>query len=421
MNNEHPISKGLRRSDPSRPRPLADAVLRLIWDQKRISRAEIARLAGLSRSTVSEIIAEILPTGLVAEIGEGPSRGGRRPIVLEFRDDACVILGVEMGAAHVGVALTDLRGKVLAWATQDHPVRSDPTGTRLVIAELCAKCLAMPVRGEKPLVGIGVAVPCPFDPSHPDDLSTVVLPAWQGSLGLGELAEKYGVPMLVDNDANLGALAEHWWGLGGAADNLAYIKVATGIGSGHIIGDEIYRGATGVAGEIGHISIDPHGKNCICGLRGCLVTYVGTRGLVDRTVELLPEFPQSVLSGKEIAIHDIEEAALTRDPLALKVIREAAGHLGTAVAGMMNLMNPAVVVLGGDISRLGELVLDPLRETVRSRTLVSSVATADILVSKLGPQSVAVGAATLILKTGLDDSRVFPTVELPEATTGPAA
>ncbi|MDX2472440.1 MAG: winged helix-turn-helix transcriptional regulator, partial [Candidatus Krumholzibacteria bacterium] len=167
MNNEHPISKGLRRSDPSRPRPLADAVLRLIWDQKRISRAEIARLAGLSRSTVSEIIAEILPTGLVAEIGEGPSRGGRRPIVLEFRDDACVILGVEMGAAHVAVALTDLRGKVLAWETQDHPVRSDPTGTRNMIAELCAKCLAMPVRGEKPLVGIGVAVPCPFDPSHP--------------------------------------------------------------------------------------------------------------------------------------------------------------------------------------------------------------------------------------------------------------
>ncbi|MFT5783899.1 MAG: putative NBD/HSP70 family sugar kinase [Candidatus Krumholzibacteriia bacterium] len=411
MNNELPISKGLRRSDPSRPRPLADTVLRMIWEQKRISRAEIARLAGLSRSTVSEIIAEILPTGLVSEIGEGPSRGGRRPIVLEFRDDACVILGVEMGAAHVAVALTDLRGNVVAWETQGHPVRTDPKGTRLLIAELCTKCLASSKSENKPLVGIGVAVPCPFDPSLPDHLSNVVLPDWDGKLGLAALSKELGAPLYVDNDANLGALAEHWWGLGGDADNIAYIKVATGIGSGHIIGNEIYRGATGVAGEIGHISIDPNGKECICGLRGCLVTYVGALGLGDRARELLPEYPNSVLVGQDIGIQDIEEAALTRDPLALKIIREAAGHLGTAVAGMMNLMNPAVVILGGDMSRLGELLLDPLRETVSSRTLVRSVAAADILVSKLGPRSVAVGAATLVLKTCLSDSRVFPTVE----------
>ncbi len=415
MNNDHHISKGLRRADPSRPRPLADAVLKLIWEQRRISRAEIARMAGLSRSTVSEIVGEILPTGLVAEIGEGPSGGGRRPIVLEFRDDACVILGVEMGGAHVAVALTDLRGKVLAWETQDHPVRTDPEGTRQVIDELCAKCLATPEGAGRPLVGIGVAVPSPVDPARPNRLSAVVLPEWKESLGLDDLSQKYNVPLFVDNDANLGALAEHWWGLGGNTDDLAYIKVATGIGSGHIIGGEIYRGATGVAGEIGHIAIDPKGKVCICGLRGCLVTFVGARGLEARAVELMPEYPQSTLTGRDFNIQDIEDAALTRDPLAMHVIREAAGHLGTAVAGLMNLMNPAVVVLGGDLSRLGELVLDPLRETVRSRTLVSSVAAAEILVSKLGPHSVAIGAATLVLKAGLSDSRVFPAVECPAA------
>ena len=104
---------------------------------------------------------------------------------------------------------------------------------------------------------------------------------------------------------------------------------------------------------------------------------------------------------------------LANDPLALKVIREAAAYLGTAVAGLLNLMNPAAVILGGDLSRLGELLLAPLRERVHSRTLVSSVAAAEILVSKLGPQSVAVGAATLVLKTGLGDSRLFPPVEKP--------
>jgi len=410
MQNDHLTWKGLRRTDPDRPRPLADAVLRLIWEERQISRAEIARRASLSRSTVSEIVAEILPMGLVAEVGEGPSRGGRRPIVIEFQDDSCVILGVEMSATHVAVALTNLRGKVVAWVTKEHPVRTDPPGTRRVIAELCRHCLEAPAAGGRPLVGIGVAVPSPVDPSRSDCLSTVVLPAWEGRLGLDELTEQYGVPLLVDNDANLGALAEYWWGLGGDVDNLAYIKVATGIGSGHVIGGEIYRGATGVAGEIGHIAIDPHGKRCICGLRGCLVTLVGGRALEDRAAELVAQFPQSTLAGKKFTVHDIENAALADDPLALQVIREAAANLGTAVAGLLNLMNPAVVVLGGDLARLGELVLEPLRERVRSRTLVSSVAAAEILASKLGPQSVAIGSATLVLKSALDDSRLFPVV-----------
>lgn len=412
MNNDNPIWKGLRRTDPDGPRPLADAVLRLIWEQKRISRAEIARMAGLSRSTVSEVINEILPSGLVAEIGEGPSRGGRRPIVLEFQDDSCAILGVEMGAAHVAVALTNLRGKVLAWESQDHPVRSDPAGTRRVIAELCDQCLASGPAKDKPLVGIGVAVPSPVDPADPGRLSTVVLPAWEGNLGLDDLSDRFDVPLLVDNDANLGALAEHWWGEAGDAGDLAYIKVATGIGSGHIIGGEIYRGATGVAGEIGHVAIDPQGKRCLCGLRGCLVTLVGARALEERAVELLEEFPTSDLVDRDgFRVHEIENAALAGDPLALQVIREAAEHLGTVIAGLLNLMNPAVVVLGGDLCTLGDLVLDPLRERVRNHTLVSSVAAVEILLSRLGPRSVAVGAATLVLKTGLGDSRFFPAIE----------
>ncbi|MEB3323465.1 MAG: ROK family transcriptional regulator, partial [Synechococcaceae cyanobacterium] len=291
--------KGLRRSDPNGPRPLADAVLELIWRERRISRADIARRANLSRSTVSEIVNEILPTGLVLEVGEGPSRGGRRPILLEFRDDACVLLGVEMGAAHVAVVLTDLRGHVLLSRWVDHPVRTDPVGTRDLIAELCETCLQSPQRNARPLVGIGIAVPCPVDPSDPDRLSDVVLPDWQGRLGLDDLARRYGVPLMVDNDANLGALAERWWGVGRGVDDLAYIKVATGIGSGHVVGGQVYRGATGFAGEIGHIAIDPRGKPCSCGVRGCLVTLIGGQALVARAFELGAEFPDSPLAGKQ--------------------------------------------------------------------------------------------------------------------------
>jgi len=402
----------MRRAEPDRPRPLADAVLRLIWRERQISRAEIARRAALSRSTASEIVGEILPTGLVAEGGVGKSRGGRRPIVLEFQDESCVIIGVEMGANHVAAALTDLRGNVLHWESRDHPVRTDPEGTRALIAEHCAACLASEPHGGKPLVGIGVAVPSPYDPSRPDGLSQVVLPEWGGRLGLEDLQQRYGVPVLVDNDANLGALAEHWWGAGRGVDDFAYIKVATGIGSGHVIGGEIYRGATGVAGEIGHLAIDPQGEPCICGLRGCLATLVGVKALAARAMALRSEYPASPLTGAEPTVHEIESGALTGDPLALRIVREAAENLGIAVAGLINVMNPSMVVIAGDLARVGNLLFDPLRDVIKTRTLISSVAAAEIRSSELGPQSVAVGAATLVLKEALADSRLFPAIEI---------
>jgi predicted NBD/HSP70 family sugar kinase len=402
--------KGLRRADPQSPRPLADAVLQLIWQERSLSRADIARQAELSRSTVSEIVGEILPMGLVSECGEGPSRGGRRPILLEFKDDACVILGVEMGASHVEVVLTDLRGRVLDSRVRDHPVRTDPPGTRALIAELCTMCMA---GRPEPLVGIGVAVPCPVDLTDSHRLSEVVMPAWNGELGLEPLEEQFGVPVIVDNDANLGALAEYWWGVGQGVEDLAYIKVATGIGSGHVVGGEIYRGASGFAGEIGHIAIDPRGRRCVCGLNGCLVTLVGGRALVERANEIRDAHPGSTLAGGVETISQIEDAALDGDPLGLAVAHEAANNLGIAISGMLNLLNPSMVVIGGDLARLGDLLLTPLRETVAIRTLVSSVAAAEIRTSTLGLQSIAIGASTLVLKSALADSRLFPRVEAP--------
>jgi len=238
-----------------------------------------------------------------------------------------------------------------------------------------------------------------------------VLPDWQGRLGLDDLARRYGVPLMVDNDANLGALAERWWGVGRGVDDLAYIKVATGIGSGHVVGGQVYRGATGFAGEIGHTAIDPRGKPCICGLRGCLVTLIGGQALVARAFELGAEFPDSPLAGKQNTVNEIEAAALAGDALALRVARETAAHLGIAIAGLLNLLNPSLVVIGGDLSRLGDLLLEPLRETVNRRTLVSSVAAAEIRTSELGLESIAIGAATLVLQTALGDSRLFPSAD----------
>jgi glucokinase-like ROK family protein len=389
-------------------------MLRLIWKEQRISRAEIARHTELARSTVSGVVGTLLRTGLVAEVGPGVSSGGRRPIMIEFQDGAHSILGVDMGANHVAVALTDLRGHVLTWHKRNHGVREDPGGTRALIAELCDACLADAPAGDVSLLGIGVGVPSPVHPGEPGRLSPAVLPAWEGRTGFEVLEKRYRAPLFMDNDANLGALAERWWGAGRGIPDFAYVKVSTGVGSGHVVGGEIYRGATGVAGEIGHMAIDPHGDPCICGLRGCLATLVGGVALVARARKRLADHPDSLLAGTEISLDSIEDAALAGDALALELVREAAGHLGVALAGMLNLLNPSMVILGGGLSRLGEVLLEPIRETVRRHSLVSSLAASEIRTSELGPRTVAVGAATLVLEAALADPRIFPSQAHPE-------
>jgi glucokinase-like ROK family protein len=390
------------------PRANLSEVLQLIWREQQLSRAEISRRKELSRSTVSQIVEELLELGLVKEVGAGQSKGGRRPIVLQFDDDAGAILGVDLGATHVAVTITNLRGAVLAWEYQKHPVRDDPPGALALVNTLAERCLASWGGNRRLLLGVGMAVPSPVDPARPDHLNDVVVPTWKG-INVGEaLRKRFRVPVLIDNDANLGALAERWWGAGRDVDDFAYIKLATGIGAGFFVDGKVYRGASGIAGEVGHLSIDPHGERCGCGLRGCLVTMVGAPALLKRARALLAELPGSVLAGRDFGITALEDAALEGDALALQVVREAAEHLGVGVAGLLNLLNPAVVIVGGGLARLGDLLLEPLRQTVRSRTLATSVAGSRIVTSQLGARAVAVGAATLLLQRALSDPRHFP-------------
>lgn len=398
-----PQAAGSRARGPS----LSNLMLKLIWRRKEISRADIARVMDLSRSTVSRIVSDLQSTDLVADVGVGPSRGGRRPVLVAFQDGARVILGVDVGASHVSVALTDLRGRVLAWRERGHPVRSDPAGTLRLIGELCDACLAARDRPFSDLVGIGVAVPSPVDPRNPGRMFDRIFPAWRGHSVVDHLQTRYDTAVVVDNDANLGAVAEHRWGWGVGVDDLTYLKVSTGIGAGHIIGGRLNRGSAGMAGEIGHLATASDGPPCVCGNRGCLATFAGTHAVLNRVEALLPEHPDSLLADRRLSIAAFEEAALASDRLALRVVHETARHLGTAIAGVLNLMNPATVILGGSLARLGDLLLEPLRDAVSRRTFAGSLASATIRTSALGPQSIALGAATHILDSALADTRLF--------------
>lgn len=366
-------------------------IVALVWEQGSISRANIARTLGLSRSTVSAIVAELIELGLLRDAGRGVSTGGRRPVMVSFQDDAYVIIGVDIGASHVAVTLVNLRGVRRGWASEAHAIAEDPQGTLDLIQRLVARVLPESGGSSQLLAGIGIALPSPVDARLPGQMSGLYYPAWRGFSVIEALSDSYKVPVFVDNDANLAALAEHWWGAGRGQEHLTYLKLGTGIGAGHLIDGRIYRGATGVAGEIGHVSIDPSGPQCICGLRGCLVTYLGSSALAEQARE------RGLLSEGE-GINELITCVLNGSIEARELLEEAVERLGLALASLINLMNPDSVILGGALCRVGELLMAPLRRSLRERVPPTSRAEAQIVMSILGEHATALGAATLVLE-----------------------
>jgi len=389
--------------------------MRLIWRERLISRADLARRTGLSRSSISSIVSDLLATGLVRETGAGDSSGGRRPILLGFDDDALAIVGVDMGATHIAVTVTDLRAQVKAWRSEACAVRENPERALKLMCELIDSAMAEAKVGKEQLVGIGVAVPSPVEPNDPTYLSPIFVPKWRGINLVERLEDTYGVPIGMDNDANLGALAEQWWGAGKDGRDLAYVKVATGVGAGLIIHGDIYRGTAGIAGEIGHIPVDPSAGRCVCGLEGCLNLRMGSEDLVKRAHSLRAKHPKSTLPRRGLGVNRIVEEALEGDRLARVVVEEAGHHLAIGVAALLNLFNPATIVFGGSLTRAGELLLRPLRETLGERSPSSSVKKSQLVMSSLGIEGTARGAATLVLRAALDDPTLFPRLKASSA------
>jgi len=376
-------------------------VLHIVWTERTISRAEIARRTEMSRSTVSNITDELFKTGLLREAGEGRSRGGKPPRLIAFNDDVYGIVGVDMGARHLGVLLTNLRGQIAHRRQVDHNVRDDPEGTISKLIDLIDEAATQLPSGMRKAIAIGVAVPTPLNPSEPDAFSSRVLPKWHGARLIQTLEEAFGTPVFTDNDANLGALAERWWGAGSDGGDLAFIKLGTGIGCGFIIDGNIYRGARFLAGEIGHLAIDPNGPLCDCGRAGCLVGFVGTPALLARNRELEGDETLQHTSAALVA------AAERGDKVAARVIAEAADHLAIAVGNLVNLINPATVVFGGGLAGAGDRLLVPVSTALLSRYQWASDAKTRLVVSELGDSGVALGAATAVLAHALTEPSLF--------------
>jgi len=376
-------------------------VLETVRERGSVSRADIARETGLARSTVSSLVADLQAAGLVVEKrsssnghrdrdGSG-SKGGRPPVLLTLNPAAGAVLGIHFDHRFVRVAVAELDHRILAEEARELDVDHDASSTFDVAAELAQHVVARAGVKQERLLGAGVAVPGPIDHATGAVGSTTIMPGWVGLDVAAELERRLNLPVHIDNDANLGALAESVLGAGRDVSEMIYVMLSSGIGAGLVLGGRLHRGVRGTAGEIGHVLVNEQGPICRCGNRGCLETYAGAGALA----ELLRA------SHGDLTPEQMIELAQEGDPACRRVIGDSARIVGQVVAALCNQLNPERVVVGGTVSPAGELVLEPMRDVVRRYAIPAAADDAKVVQGALGERAELLGA--LILVVGQSD------------------
>ncbi|CAL9406173.1 N-acetylglucosamine repressor [Streptomyces sp. enrichment culture] len=396
-------------SQSSLHRANLERVVRAVRLAGSLTQAEIARTTGLSAATVSNIVRELKDGGTVEVTPT--SAGGRRARSVSLSGDAGIVIGVDFGHTHLRVAVGNLAHQVLAEESEPLDVDASSTQGFDRAEQLVNRLIEATGVDRAKVAGVGLGVPGPIDVESGTLGSTAILPGWTGTRPAEELRGRLGVPVHVDNDANLGALGEMVWGSGRGVRDLAYIKVASGVGAGLVISGKIYRGPGGTAGEIGHITLDESGPVCRCGNRGCLETFTAAR-------YVLPLLQPS--HGIDLTMEGVVRLARDGDPGCRRVIADVGRHIGMGVANLCNLLNPSRVVLGGDLAEAGELVLGPIRESVGRYAIPSAARQLSVLPGALGGRAEVLGALALALSEMGDSTLLDGTATGSLAVAAPA-
>ena len=364
------------------------------------SRAELARRTGLSRTTVSSLIADLVREGLVAERVDATSapgaQGGRPPVLVSLDRRAGAAVGVDFGKSHVTVAVADLGHTVLAELRQRLPSDHRAEEGLAAATELVETALHEAGVDRNLVLGVGMGLPGPINADTGTVGSTSILPGWVGVTAGRAMSDRLGLPVRVDNDANLGALAEHVWGAGAGVDDMIYIKIATGIGAGLVLGGRLYVGVGGTAGEIGHTIIDEHGPVCRCANRGCLETLASGAACIELLRPTL---------GPDLTLPRLVELTLEGHPACRRVVADAGRHIGRAAANLVNLLNPRRVIVGGELAACGDVLIEPLQQECTRHAINSAADDVEVTAGPLADRAQVLGALALVLQ----DAETFTT------------
>lgn len=372
-----PTSGALRAANRAR-------VVRVLRGAGWATRAELVEHTGLSRATVSSVVAELERRGLLAQRTSAATGTRGRPAAQVALDkSAGTAIAVDIGVRHVAVAVGDLSHSVLAerWTTAPRN-HTAARGTRIVLASV-EQALAQADVDPDDLVGAAISIAAPVAAGGARLAVPDVLPGWNGSALADSVADRWGIPVVTENDANLGALGEALRAPVPEDADVLYVKVASRIGLGVARNGRIVRGRHGYAGEFGHVTVRPRGDACWCGRRGCLELYAGGDGMLRRLAA----------SG---AAHDIAElvARAPHDRDVRRVVDDGVAALARALADITLVLDPARIVLGGELAALGPLLEDPIRSELQDLPFGTPV---ELTVSPLGERASLVGALSLVL------------------------
>ncbi|MFT4083166.1 MAG: ROK family protein [Nocardioides sp.] len=373
-----------RASSPGSTASLRNANQQRVLDVLRAegshphTQADLARTTGLAPATVSNIVRDLSAAGLV----EAESGSGRRGSSIWLSRSAGLVAGVDFGHTHVAVAIGDLTGRVLAEEFRPLEATHRYADSLALAARLLDNLTGSLSSRRDAVLRVGMGIPAPV--TRDVVLAAGILPGWQGIDARTVAQQVFKLPVDVENDANLGALAEHRQGVARGHSNSVFVKLSSGVGAGIVLNNQLFHGASGTAGELGHLTLDEQGPLCRCGGRGCLEAYSSTGTVLSMMSGLLPD----------ATLDDVIAAGRRGNVAAQRALEDAGLHLGWGLAGVVTLLNPEVVVVGGDMARAGELLLDSARIGLRRHAL-DAVATTPVYASELGERASLVGAVVL--------------------------
>jgi predicted NBD/HSP70 family sugar kinase len=375
---------------PGSPHALREAnearILAVVEQAGGLTHAEIARRSGLSPASVSNLVRSLAASGKV-QVSD-VLLAGRRSRLVTQKALPGFVLGLDLGRTHVRAAIADRTRTVVGEASASMEAESTVSeGVRLAV-DTFARARDLGGVDPEDVLAAAVGLPGPVDQVTGMIGTETLLPKWTGVDLAAVFRDALKVPTAIENDANLGALGEWAWPSPLAATTFVYIRLATGIGGGIIIDGKLHRGAVGTAGELGHMAMDENGPMCRCGNRGCLEIFAST----PRQLALL-----SGAISTEVDVEAWIRMAMAGSPPAVRLVEDMGRHIGTAVANLANLINPAVVALGGPITAVGDLLLDPVRSEVRRRAMPSAARAAEITAARHEPRSEVFGALALAL------------------------
>lgn len=376
----------------------AGEFLQLLRDGRPRTRAELAQVTGMARSTVASRVDTLLQLGYVSPVGDSTSTGGRPPSLFALNPDARVVIGADLGATHARAVLANLAGEVKAEFWEHLPIADGPEKVVGWLAQTIGRLLEEAGCTASDLAAIGVGLPGPVEFQTGRPVSPPIMPGWDGYDLPARLHQNYDVPVLVDNDVNIMALGEHKANLPDDQDIL-FVKVATGIGAGLVAHGQLMRGAQGTAGDLGHVRV-PGGPDtvCTCGNVGCLEA-VASGPAIARKLGLEAEPGQNIPSLVAQRVRD-------GDADAIAAVRQAGRDLGGVLATCVSLLNPSVIVVGGSLAQVGEHLLAGIREVVYQRSLPLATKHLRIIASTAGSQAGVLGAVALATEFALSPNAV---------------